>query len=279
MLQPLKENKPKKERKYKKEAQIDPEKEYQKVIEIKGDVFTFNMKGRQVLNQREFNRFVTRMDSYIRPFTASNFKKVPGGEFDELYNAFVYRLWRCIATFDNGDTSRVENRASFPTYFMSILRKDLENKRVTKDKSRTVARLRKKGKDFEANVVQGLAYATPLSTLEPWQAEQLGAIQLEEVINDDEDQYELVEVTTTVTTKTTCVFRKVDDEANASDEQETSPESVLSDTSEDAPTEASEKMIEDEVKDETVVVEDSESVAEPEVPVAVVEEEEEGNEE
>lgn len=203
MLQPPKKEKPQKERKYKKEAQIDPDKEYQKVIDIKGEVFTFNMRGRSILNEREFNRFVARMDTYIRPFTACNFKKVPGGEFDELYNAFVYRLWRCIATFDNGTNTRVENRASFPTYFMSILRKDLENKRVTRDKSRTIARLRKKGKDLEANVVQGLAYATPMSALEPWQVEQLGAVHIEERINDDDDEYELVQVTTTTTTTTT----------------------------------------------------------------------------
>lgn len=247
MLQPPKKEKPQKERKYKKEAQIDPQKEYQKVIDIKGDVFTFNMKGRSILNEKEFNRFVARMDTYIRPFTASNFKKVPGGEFDELYNAFVYRLWRCIATFDNGDTSRVENRASFPTYFMSILRKDLENKRVTKDKSRTIARLRKKGKDLEANVVQGLAYATPMSALEPWQVDLLGATEIQERIDDDNDTYELIEVVTTTTTKTTYKIKCVEDEANTDAEE---PKEVLP------------------------LVEGAE-VSEPDVPVASVEEVEE----
>lgn len=225
MVQPPKQSKSKKEPKYKKEAQISPDKEYQKVIKVKEDVFTFRMKGRQILNQGEFTRFVRKMDSYIRPFTALNFKKIPGGEFDELYNAFVYRLWRCIATFDNGDTSRVEDRASFPTYFMSILRKDLENKRVTKDKSRTIARLRKKGKDLEANVVQGLTYASHMSALEPWQVDLLGAVEMQEIIDDEEDKYEIIEVESTTATKTTYKVKRVEDEANIEiEEPEKEPE-------------------------------------------------------
>lgn len=216
MIQPPKEKKVQKERKYKKEAQIDPQKEYQKVINIKGNVFVFNMRGRVILNEREFNRFVTYMDSYIRPFAASNFKKILNGEFDELYNEFVYRLWRCIATFDNEDTSRVEERASFPTYFMSILRKDLENKRVTRDKSRTIDRLKQKGKNLEAAIIQGLVHAIPMSTLEPWQVDLLGVTEIEERINDEDNTYELVEVTTTTTFK----IKGIEDDLNINAESE-----------------------------------------------------------
>lgn len=177
--------------KYKKEAQIDPNKEYLKVINVKDNTFTFKMKGRTILNESEFNRFVKKMDNYIRPFVASNFRKIPGMEFEVLYNESVYRLWRCIATFDNEETARVKNRASFLTYFTSILRKDFENKRVTYSKSKTIERLKKKGKTLEARAVEGLIYAIPLSVLEMWQVDLLAVTEIEERYNEDEQKYEL----------------------------------------------------------------------------------------
>jgi len=124
-----------------------------KEIDYKGEVFTFFLDERKVVNEREFNRLIQAMMVKLLAYCRAKYWQIPSYEVGDLYEACLSTVNSCIYTFNNDATARTTKRASFNTYFWNIMRGEFENRRVVQTKERTVKNLISQEKTFEASAV------------------------------------------------------------------------------------------------------------------------------